>query len=83
MTWLTSLPAAVLVISGLVLASTRRRSSLPSSATCRRRGLRLAGPLRTVLPQDTASASSPTCSRLDEVGTKMSSSQPASANAAA
>ena len=39
--------------------------------------------LRTVLPQDSASASSPTCSRLDEVGTKMSSSQPASANAAA
>jgi hypothetical protein len=39
--------------------------------------------LRAVLPQDTASASSPACSRLDEAGTKMSSSQPASANAAA
>jgi hypothetical protein len=36
-----------------------------------------------LLPQDTASASSPTCSRLDEAGTKMSSSQPASANAVA
>jgi integrase/recombinase XerD len=36
-----------------------------------------------LLPQDTASASSPTCSRPDEAGTKMSSSQPASANAVA
>ena len=64
-----------------VQAGTRLSGVLPTLP--RREDLDTRVALRTVLPQDTVSASSPTCSRLDEVGTKMSSSQPASANAAA
>jgi hypothetical protein len=62
--------------------------SAPGSIASQKFGLRLYlgnGPagVKMSLPQDTASASSPTWSRLDEAGTKMSSSQPASANAVA
>jgi len=69
------------VLNARVQAGTRLGRALPTLPAARILIIRAS--LKTMLPQDTASASSLTCSRLDEAGTKMSSSQPTSANAAA
>ncbi len=69
--------AAGLARAGDPASSSRAAPALVGAAGA---GL-ICSAVKTLLHQDTASASSLTCSRLDEAGTKMSSSQAADAQA--